>query len=214
MDSKVCKKCGSQKSLDKFSVKTNDRGYKFVRGICKSCVAENARLFRMENGEKVRAKDRMYRASCSDDIKEIRNKKTKEWREKNPEKVVSYRKKDRSEHSRKHYEKHKEKIKIKVSKYRKNNPEKIRALNNGRRTLERVGKLSPDIITRLYKIQKGLCVCCKKKLGLVFHLDHIVPLSLGGTNTDDNVQLLRVRCNLQKSAKHPVDFMQERGFLL
>lgn len=35
-----------------------------------------------------------------------------------------------------------------------------------------------------------------------------------GTNTDDNIQLLRKLCNLQKSAKHPVDFMQQRGFLL
>jgi len=36
----------------------------------------------------------------------------------------------------------------------------------------------------------------------------------GGSNTDDNMQLLRKLCNLQKHAKHPVDFMQERGFLL
>jgi len=28
------------------------------------------------------------------------------------------------------------------------------------------------------------------------------------------MQLLNAICNLQKHAKHPVDFMQERGFLL
>jgi 5-methylcytosine-specific restriction endonuclease McrA len=45
-------------------------------------------------------------------------------------------------------------------------------------------------------------------------MDHIVPLISGGTNTDDNIQLMRSRCNQQKSAKHPIDFMQSRGFLL
>ena len=38
--------------------------------------------------------------------------------------------------------------------------------------------------------------------------------ALGGLNADSNMQLLRAECNLQKSAKHPVDFMQSRGFLL
>lgn len=42
----------------------------------------------------------------------------------------------------------------------------------------------------------------------------IVPLALGGTNTDGNMQLLRSTCNQKKHAKHPVDFMQQRGFLL
>jgi 5-methylcytosine-specific restriction endonuclease McrA len=51
-------------------------------------------------------------------------------------------------------------------------------------------------------------------LGDNYHLDHIVPLAIGGTNTDDNIQLLRQKCNQQKSAKHPIDFMQSRGFLL
>lgn len=45
-------------------------------------------------------------------------------------------------------------------------------------------------------------------------MDHIMPLALGGTNTDDNIQLLCPTCNRSKHAKHPVDFMQQRGFLL
>jgi len=41
-----------------------------------------------------------------------------------------------------------------------------------------------------------------------------MPLALGGANADDNIQLLRSTCNQQKHAKHPVDFMQQKGFLL
>jgi 5-methylcytosine-specific restriction endonuclease McrA len=51
-------------------------------------------------------------------------------------------------------------------------------------------------------------------LGDNYHLDHITPITLGGSNTDDNMQLLRQRCNNQKYNKHPIDFMQSRGFLL
>lgn len=39
-------------------------------------------------------------------------------------------------------------------------------------------------------------------------------IALGGTNTDDNVQLLRAECNNFKRAKHPADFMRQRGFLI
>lgn len=36
----------------------------------------------------------------------------------------------------------------------------------------------------------------------------------GGANDKSNIQLLCPHCNLSKGAKHPVDFMQERGMLL
>ncbi len=76
------------------------------------------------------------------------------------------------------------------------------------------GELSKDITEKLFKLQKGKCACCKLPLGDEFHMDHIMPLALGGQNTDDNIQLLRAECNLKKNKKHPIDFMQSRGFLL
>jgi hypothetical protein len=41
-----------------------------------------------------------------------------------------------------------------------------------------------------------------------------MPLAKGGTNTDNNMQLLKATCNQQKHAKDPVEFMQSRGFLI
>jgi 5-methylcytosine-specific restriction endonuclease McrA len=41
-----------------------------------------------------------------------------------------------------------------------------------------------------------------------------MPLKAGGTNDILNIQLLCKPCNLSKGAKHPIDFMQQRGFLL
>lgn len=47
-----------------------------------------------------------------------------------------------------------------------------------------------------------------------YPVELFIPLWMGGANTDENMQLLRAVCNMQKSAKHPIDFMQSRGFLL
>lgn len=76
------------------------------------------------------------------------------------------------------------------------------------------GKLTAGLAARLFKLQQGKCPCCGRPLGRDYHLDHILPLALGGPNEDWNIQLLRRRCNSQKHAKHPIDFMQQRGFLL
>lgn len=95
-------------------------------------------------------------------------------------------------------------------------PEIRRELTQNRRAKIRATgeKLSKGIVEKLFALQKGMCPCCALPLGSNYHLDHIVPLFLGGENTDENMQLLRQRCNNQKNKKHPVDFMQSRGFLL
>lgn len=86
--------------------------------------------------------------------------------------------------------------------------------NRKARKLKTGGRLSKGLSQRLFLLQKGKCACCNQPLGGDFHMDHIMPLALGGSNSDDNIQLLRKTCNLQKQASHPIDFMQRRGFLL
>lgn len=96
------------------------------------------------------------------------------------------------------------------------NPDKRKANRNNRRARKKLvnGSLSKDLVSKLYRLQKGKCPCCAQPLGDDYHLDHKMPLALGGLNVDTNMQLLRAKCNLQKAAKHPIEFMQSRGFLL
>lgn len=99
--------------------------------------------------------------------------------------------------------------------YKKNNREKIKINKHKRRALEKnaSGKLSNGITNKLLTLQNNLCIVCRNKL-IKYHIDHIVPLSKGGSNDDYNVQLLCPSCNHQKNAKHPIDFMQQKGYLL
>jgi 5-methylcytosine-specific restriction endonuclease McrA len=103
-----------------------------------------------------------------------------------------------------------------LSQYRKLNTGKIRIYAQNRRAKIRAngGALSFNITQKLFVLQRGLCPCCKQPLGENYHLDHIMPVSRGGPNIDENMQLLRQSCNNQKHAKDPVTFMQSKGFLI
>lgn len=94
----------------------------------------------------------------------------------------------------------------------RNNPEKNRLKEHKRRALKQQGggSLSADIVERLMLSQSGCCTCCGASLSAGYHIDHIVPISKGGTNTDGNVQLLTPRCNLQKRDRDWGEFIASR----
>ena len=71
------------------------------------------------------------------------------------------------------------------------------------------GQLSKGIVAILLARQNGLCACCAKPLNGFFHLDHKTPLSRGGQNADDNVQLLLPACNLRKYTMTQEEFEEK-----
>lgn len=210
---KACAECGETKSKTEFGKRTNSRDG--LQSQCKACrsaynaayYAANAEkiaaryvtnrkqiiaseaAYRAKNAEKIRARKAKYYTANAETI----NVRSAAWRAKNIEKIRAYR----------------------VANYATNaEMTRIRCQNRRARKRASGGKLSPGLSARLLKLQRGKCACCGLPLGDDYHLDHIMPLALGGTNADDNIQLLRSKCNLQKNAKHPVDFMRQRGFLL
>lgn len=181
--------------------------------------AETAKAYRLANFEKTKIKSAEWRSRNPEKCKALRAR----WAKENPEKIYEINKAQReknpqllSEKKAAYREINKEKISDVGRIYRAANQEEIRLLKQNRRALKKAagGSLSKGLVAKLFKLQKGMCPCCRQPLGDAYHLDHKMPLALGGTNTDDNMQLLRQRCNNQKGAKHPVDFMQSRGFLL
>lgn len=93
----------------------------------------------------------------------------------------------------------------------KKNPIGRRARVAKRRALVRSaeGAYSKADVTAKLEAQSGRCVYCSTDLLLDgFHIDHMVPLSRGGSNWPTNIQLLCETCNLRKNNKTPEEFIQ------
>lgn len=144
-----------------------------------------------------------------------KNKATRRvWYEKNAERV---RAKGRS-YRRAWYAKNQLKAKASVAEYRRLNRDSVRAAlrNNKARRKGAEGRHTKHDIAALMKTQRSRCAhpWCKRSLKAAYHIDHVMPIALGGSNDRFNLQLLCPTCNLRKRAKHPIDFAQENGLLL
>ena len=110
-----------------------------------------------------------------------------------------------------------EKNRAASKKFYRLNKERVKSYHHARRATINgaIGKPSQGVEKNLLKLQKWKCACCKTCLKTTkHHIDHVIALSRGGENSDRNLQILCATCNLQKGAKHPIDFMQSKGFLL
>lgn len=160
---------------------------------------------RAENPERFREANRRWRAANV----VVARAATRAWQAKNRDHIVAWRKQYR--------QKNLEAVRQRLLDWLAKNPDATRRHNANRRARARRtgGTLSPGLVPRLLKLQRGRCACgCGRLLGRDFHLDHIVPLARGGGNVDKNMQLLRRACNLFKHAKDPIDFMRQQGFLI
>ena len=218
---KFCKKCQCETA-------------RYSNGRCKPCTNALNKRYAAANQSKMAESKKLWK----DKNKDIVNAYSRAGYRRNIEKkkvyAAAYREKNRALLLLKqaaHREANRDKIRARNAEAYRANPDRqkvasqkwfakhpdlavIYQSNRRARVRKAGGKLSKGLSKRLFVLQKGKCPCCGFALGSDYHIDHITPLYLGGSNTDDNVQLLRAECNLKKSAKHPVDFMQERGFLL
>lgn len=189
---KICTVCREKKDLSEFHIDSRVKSGR--RADCKECNRKKSLAFALDNRERARLRaatwyrENTEKAKASADARRLAN----------PEKENARR-----------------------AAWVAKNPEKRRATSrassHNRRALKRVSgdQLSVGLADKLFKLQRGKCACgCAQPLGDDYHIDHRMPLALGGEHADHNIQLLRKTCNLHKSAKHPVEFMQQRGFLL
>jgi 5-methylcytosine-specific restriction endonuclease McrA len=122
-------------------------------------------------------------------------KRSAEFRKNNPEKVkISLSNK---EYKKKYRKNHKEII----TQHRKNNPEKYSAYKQNRRARELnvEGTFTAKEWKDLCKSYGNKCACCGKRRKLT--IDHVIPISKGGTNYIENIQPLCGSCNSSKGTK-------------
>jgi 5-methylcytosine-specific restriction endonuclease McrA len=146
----------------------------------------------------------------------------REWRKKNPGKsraagaawARANAAKVKSD-KRKYFETHREQNAQSRRAWKKRNPQQVKADNAARNNrIRRVGgKITAEEVLALYERQRGRCAACNKRVKLKYHLDHIMPLALGGMHEIGNAQILCPRCNVTKHAMHPDDWAKKIGKL-
>lgn len=229
---KICTKCNKEKSKDDFS--KNSHSKSGLQPTCKPCQSE----YYFANFDKKKIQ-RQHRYA---ENKELIAQKSKQYRDANKEKVMQGKKRYAEENAQKlrdkkrlYYAENKEKILERNKKYRiankemlaeknriyrENNPELISSHKRNRRAVKRLadGSHLASDVKRIFDAQRGLCANCNSKLfksGVKkYHVDHIMPLSLGGSNWPSNLQCLCPSCNLSKGSKHPDDWAVSNGKLL
>ena len=157
----------------KFCKRCGNNSERYSDGRCKPCTLARHAVWAAANRDLVNANSRAWNAKNKDKKTAISS---------------AYRARE------------KDNINARRKAVRKYTPELERLKAAKRRTQKRAGggKLSKNILSILVEAQQGLCACCRTPLNGIFHLDHKTPLSRGGANSDDNVQLLLPGCNLRK----------------
>lgn len=199
---KICTKCRIEKCKSMFYA--SKAGSNGLRAACKSCTNKN----NSERQSSIPGKRREYHSAWAAKNRDRSREIKAAYRKKNPDKC--------KESETRWLIENPDRRKEACANYRIKNPEngRIHVQNRRARKVAAGGRLSKNLAAKLLVLQKGKCPCCHRDIGSKYHLDHIVPLALGGSNTDDNIQLLRPECNQKKHMKHPIDFMQSKGFLL
>ena len=181
MLNKICSKCKQSKPYSKFSKYSRNKS----TGL-KSCCKDCDKLWKQLNKKEISEQGKVYYLN-------------------NKESIITK--------SKTYASKHKEQVKAYKLKYAKTERGRLAGVNgcNTRRTL-RVSRsdgtlpqyIKYPLISQLHELlisQKYKCLYCNCEISHILnniHLDHIHPLTKGGTHSINNVQWLCATCNMKK----------------
>lgn len=174
------------------------------RGDCLECYLHRLSEYREKNADHISKTNIEYK------------EKNKERYMENYKSWLSENKEYKYEYTRNWFRQNPEKRRDLAKKWRLENPERARkhARIGKARRRGAEGSYTPSDVDRMMDMQKNRCAYCRKSIAKEYHVDHIVPVSKGGSNFPDNLQLLCPSCNLKKGAKDPFDWANENGRLL
>lgn len=202
----ACKSCSAEDVVQRRNRRKND-----PRLVEIDRLQRRARY--RQNPEKFRAKSKRYRTEnpLSDEQK-IRDSERRresyrqnierekisraEWLKKNRERKVATDAKWQRENP--------DRVKLRNMKWQQQNANAVRSFTRNYRAKKRAaaGTHNAKDIEIIYRKQDNLCACgCGVSLADGFDVDHIIPVSRGGSNWPSNLQLLTPRCNKSKNAR-------------
>ena len=218
---KTCTKCGETKPLDQFS---KDRRSKDGCQLkCKSCnrayylanrerIAKRDEAYRKANQEKIAQRNRAYYEANRERISEQSRayyranalryvERARAYRKANPDKWAEYQ--------RAYRDANRDEVNERVRRYKKANLLKGREWEHRRRARQACS------VPQRWQVHDVLPFCCYwcgsnlRAYGATSHVDHVMPISLGGPAVPSNEVMTCATCNLRKSAKHPLVWIAE-----
>lgn len=209
-----------------------------LKSSCKSCLKKQDELWREKNptrqsdwyqdnrdrilgkskdwyknnSDKKHNYDKQYRIDNVDKLKE-KNKKQYLDMKNDPEKYnkeLLRKKKFKITHA--------DQVKISNRERDRRFPEKARAKTHKRLALkaQAPGAYTDADIKKLYESQQGKCAYCGCDISWAVkrqvHIDHVQPLSKGGSNWPDNLALACMRCNCSKADWTLEEWTARRGW--
>lgn len=175
-DGKPCRNCGG---VDWYG-----------DGKCKACVSERQRRYYRENPEPKKANTKRWKQQNPERKKEL----DKNWGKRNPDKVKA--------NAKRYIENNREKAMESRRRWRAYNPEKKMAIEHKRRAkqISSGGTYTAAEWRSLIAHYGGKCLCCGRD-DVALTVDHVIPISKGGSNSIDNIQPLCLSCNSRKFDK-------------
>ena len=201
---RCCTKCGvTWPAIARYFYRQKTGRYG-LRSVCKLCADRAHR----DLGKRpdTREKRRQYSSNNYYKHRENRLAQHAEYRETNRE--------ERREYDRQRVRTKKERLRERAR--IKADPELYaKALNafresrNRRRAQQRgsPGHHTASDIRQMYDDQHGLCAYCEVELDGAFHVEHMTPLSRGGSNDWSNIAIACAECNCRKHTRTAEEYV-------
>lgn len=181
MPVKICRTCLTEKPTSEFNKAGN-----YLQSSCRDCTRAYFKTYYHEHKERLRDSTKRW-------VSENKAKATLMWAE--------------------YYKAHRDNYRDYHDRWIEENPERFQAIERKRQyrrraSLEDAGVFNAETWEGLCASFSYLCVACYEPRPLT--VDHIVPLSRGGTNHVDNLQPLCRSCNSRKGT----NTMNYRGWFM
>jgi 5-methylcytosine-specific restriction endonuclease McrA len=200
---RFCKTCKRELPIDNFHIR---KGY--PSSYCRECtcsdehnqrvILRKQNLKQCSNCKTIKPFSEFHKARTRSDGHDPNCKECEKVRGK--QKYLKGYSKIRERHSKSYY-KQREYYREKHKEWYYNNPGYSAERSQRRRALEyqAQGSYTIEQFQELCKHYGNKCLCCSKKEKLT--VDHVIPLSKGGSNDIDNIQPLCMTCNRKKGTK-------------